>query len=273
MWPVTHLELDSDPASPHGIIVVRSAVQYFDLGASYDKSSIKKKGVHKKPPLPYTGGAIQSGATSRGQIEQDIEQELMLMDNEEEEEDEELSEIRHERRRRSFVENMSEEEQLRYAMMLSQNQDRSRPQSQEMEEEEFRRALELSAAEEHNTEQRPVQADDEAADTAADEELRRALELSAAEGQRDIPQAQEAEEEELRRALELSAAEKEKETFLSQLSEEQQIEYAMKLSQDATANEDPSEKQSIIPPSGAENDDELDEDMKLAIRLSLQEGQ
>lgn len=163
-WPTTQLELDPDPSNPHGIIVVRSAVQYFDLGAELDKSVIKKKGVKKRNQMPYSGNAYgQSSRTSR-LTSREIAAELGLSDLGSDEEGE-LSQLE-----RNY-QSMSEEEQLNYALMLSTEAS----QLEDEQDEDLRRALELSAqytSADDSFESNDIAVDDD------DDEIRRALELS-----------------------------------------------------------------------------------------------
>lgn len=258
LWPVTHLELDPDPASPHGIIVVRSAIQYFDLGAEHNRSTIKKKGVQKRPAA-YTGGAVQTGSSSRGQIEQDIEQELRMMDesdDEEGEDDEDLLRVRRERNARQFFGDMTEEEQLRYAMILSRGEENSQGES-ETEDPEIRRVLELSAAPEPGASAPlPPSSDIDLSRLTEEQQFEYALRLSQQEPQ--------TEEQALEMALKLSEQEPQ--------TEEQALEMALKLSQQQEQEKVARGRAPDPEPAAEDDDDDLDEEMKLALRLSLQES-
>lgn len=190
LLPTTHLEVDADPGNPHGVIVVGSAVQYFDLGVDLDKSNVKKKGIKKlKRPAFMSGRTSTLTDTTRGEIEDEIRTDLELMKLEE---DEEFLETRREAREsnpRYFSNGLSEEEQLAYAMMISQETAHADSESHEEEDEDLKRVLELSlqdAQEDSSDEIYEPSSSNEIhfpanSSMSADEELEYALRLSLAE--------------------------------------------------------------------------------------------
>lgn len=110
---VFHLELDPNPENPQGIVVVNSAVQYFEFGVSKKASKVKARGIKKKIPLNrHTGG---QGTPRNEELLKEIDDDYHVM--------KEVSrEIAHEQRQRApyVAEGLTEEEQLSYAMLLSQ---------------------------------------------------------------------------------------------------------------------------------------------------------
>lgn len=165
-WPTTQLELDPDPYNPHGIIVVRSAIQYFDLGAELEKSTVKKKGVKKRNRIPFTGDGQSSSARTSRLTSRQIQDEMGLGELGSDEEGE-LSQLDN---RATDYQSMSEEDQLNYALMLS---------NENPEDEDLRRALELSANDTTSHEYSfGSSGHSHEADGDSDEEFRRALELS-----------------------------------------------------------------------------------------------
>lgn len=142
LLPTTHLEVDSDPANPHGVIVVGSAVQYFDLGTILDKSGVKKKGVRKhKRPAFLSGAPNFVPGTSKGEIEDEIRTDLELMKMEDSEEN---RQARLESHSNHFATGMSESDQLAYAMMLSEETAEQEEIKDVEDDEDLKLALELS---------------------------------------------------------------------------------------------------------------------------------
>lgn len=116
-----HLELDPDPKNPQGILVVQSSVQYFEFGVNKSLSNVKSRGIKKKTPGKRRHS---SNGTPRNEVLlREIDDDVSAL--------KELhQEIAQERRQRApFVgEGLTEEEQLSYAMMLSQESE-SRPEN------------------------------------------------------------------------------------------------------------------------------------------------
>jgi ubiquitin ligase complex F-box protein UFO1 len=207
LFPITKLEIDSDPASPHGIIVVGSAVQYFDLGANIDAR--KKLGVRKKR---RGAPAFNDGATDREEIHRNIASDLEQMRIE----DKEVEEIREHNQRLHEMfntEGLSEEDQLQYAMMLSQ-ENQSAPSadsSVDPEDDELKRAIELSLAENNSDEHYDDSLhNNDIASDYEDEDLRRAVLMSmeneqpAASSSSQHPALDGIEDEDLKQAILLS---------------------------------------------------------------------
>uniref|UniRef100_A0A060TCK2 ARAD1B17050p n=1 Tax=Blastobotrys adeninivorans TaxID=409370 RepID=A0A060TCK2_BLAAD len=176
--PITALEIDDNAANPHGIIIVGSAVQYFDFGADLETSGVKKRGVKKKRRGPHF--TYDSNDVSRSELNREIEKDIELMGIE----DEEVRELRQHNERMDELfgaEGLSEEDQVQYALMLSQDAHKGR-QTQQValdEDEEVNRAIQMSLENSsdsyHSSPNELGNADDE------DEELKRAIELSLAD--------------------------------------------------------------------------------------------
>ena len=111
---VFHLELDPDPEHPQGIVVVNSAVQYFEFGVSKKASKVKARGIKKKLPLNRHSGG--QGTPRNEELLKEIDDDYLVM--------KEVSrEMAYEQRQRApyVAEGLTEEEQLSYAMLLSQD--------------------------------------------------------------------------------------------------------------------------------------------------------
>lgn len=208
LFPITKLEIDSDPANPHGIIVVGSAVQYFDLGANIDGR--KKLGVRKKR---RGAPAFNNCASHREEIHRNIASDLEQMRIE----DKEVEEIREHNQRLHEMfntEGLSEEDQLQYAMMLSQENQSAASGDSSVgpdEDDELKRAIELSLAENNSDEHYDnyVHRNDVSSDYE-DEELKRAVAMSmekeqpAASSSSQHPALDGIEDQDLKRAILLS---------------------------------------------------------------------
>lgn len=228
LFPITKLEIDSDPANPHGIIVVGSAVQYFDLGANID--SKKKLGIHKK----RKGAPAYSNNNSdldKTQIHRDIVSDMEQMRIE----DAEVQEVRehNEKLQAMFnTEGLSDDDQLQYALMLSQDENHEKQQQHQTwdlstatkndvegdheEDEELKRAIDLSL--EESSSPPPYEKNRHELDDHEDEELKRAVMLSLEEENQQPQQSSSAynehpeldgiEDEDLKRAILLSLNDK-----------------------------------------------------------------
>lgn len=110
-----HLELDPDPSCPQGIIVLNSAVQYFDYGIDTSKSKVKQKGIKKKMPGKRSLHHSGPGTPRNEELLKEIDDDHLIMR-------EVNRDLAAERRHRTpYVgEGLTEEEQLSYALMLSQ---------------------------------------------------------------------------------------------------------------------------------------------------------
>lgn len=101
--PVTALEIDQDPWQPHGVIGVRPMIQYFDLGTAKPAALAKKR---RRAPAP------RSSESADRQVAESLE--LAAIDQERQEFLEGL-------RQEYAPEDLDENEQLEYAMMLSRD--------------------------------------------------------------------------------------------------------------------------------------------------------
>ncbi|ANB10991.1 F-box protein Pof10 [Sugiyamaella lignohabitans] len=273
LWPITHLEIDPDPANPHGIIVVRSAIQYFDLGADLRKSTIKKKGVQKKrnARVPYEGQGL-----SRARLSEDIEMDLEMMELE----DEEIDEARQHRQHLDgyLAHDLSEEDQLKYAMLLSEEaaKKESQPKTEEEEDEEMRRAIDLSIAESGAAASLPSssQTNEKASSSKhldspppsyddMDEDLKLAIELSRAEAGTSDAESLYAVPNYINRG----------ESSTHNQSDQEQLDLELKLAIEMSKEDSGyiSDSQLYDPPSAGANPD-YDSDLELAMRLSLSEA-
>ena len=74
---VFHLELDPDPEHPQGIVVVNSAVQYFEFGVSKKASKVKARGIKKKLPLNRHSGG--QGTPRNEELLKEIDDDYLVM--------------------------------------------------------------------------------------------------------------------------------------------------------------------------------------------------
>jgi len=174
--PVTHLEIDGDPNRLRGLIGVRPAIQFFDMG---------KAGVSKR----RTASRAKRHSSKRKRRDVNLGSSTILHDMNEEmalnEEfaiiDAENDEIDSSFRENFTLNDMEDEDQFEYAMMLSQQQQQEQEQHQSENtdmDEELRQALEMSRLED---EARQLYTDPDvvpAEDEDEDEELRRAIAMS-----------------------------------------------------------------------------------------------
>ncbi|ODQ68267.1 hypothetical protein NADFUDRAFT_81285 [Nadsonia fulvescens var. elongata DSM 6958] len=153
--PVSYLGLDMDPNKPQGVIVVGSAIQYFDFGSyldskSTDRNGSKKKGVRKRRMVKP--GSLNPDAISKHEINKGIELELERLRVEQTEEDE-LSNMLTE----FNGDGMTEEEQIQMALVMSESQKGAEPvynpledKSYHSDNEELIQAIEASRIEAEN---------------------------------------------------------------------------------------------------------------------------
>ncbi|PRT54777.1 F-box/WD repeat-containing protein pof10 [Wickerhamiella sorbophila] len=145
-FPISHLQVDPDPLQPHAILSVKEAIQYIDSGA--DNERIKPLRKNRKPAVTRLAAERQTAADIHEEI--DFNMEMITL------EDEEHNHQTHLREAYNMTD-MTEEEQIAYAVLLSEQN----------EDAELIQALELSLHPEE-----PPQADE------SDEELREILERS-----------------------------------------------------------------------------------------------
>lgn len=242
---ISHLEFDSEPSNPHGIIVIGSAIQYFDLGATL--SAVKKKGVKKARRNKYFAGVGESTAVaSKEEISKEIEQGIELMNIE----DAEVAETQEANQRLKELfdaDGLSEEDQLQYALMLSQDNEKKHINSNEEDEEELHRAIEQS-----------LLADSPVSD---DEDVRKALQESLTsttksfKGKKVVVESSDgSDDEEMRRAMSISLAETNSRQGHFYSQEEGSSNACSNSALNATGN------------------DKFDEDLDYAIKLSLMEA-
>lgn len=112
----SRIELDPDPSCPQGIIILNSAVQYFDYGIDASKSKVKAKGIKKKAPGKRKIHSSVPGTPRNEKLIKEIDDDYSIM----KEVNRDLAAER--RYRQPYVgEGLTEEEQLSYALMLSQD--------------------------------------------------------------------------------------------------------------------------------------------------------
>lgn len=122
-----HLELDPDASNPHGIVVVDSAVQYFEFGVDGSKSKVKSKGIKKRTPVKRSLHHGPPGAPRNEELLKEIDDDYLIMKDVN-------RDMANERRERTpyVAEGLTEEEQLSYALMLSQDTPET-PQDKDVE--------------------------------------------------------------------------------------------------------------------------------------------
>lgn len=124
---VFHLELDPDPRNPHGVVIVDAAVQYFDYGHDASKSKIKARGIKKRVPGKRSLHHSAPGLPRNEELLKEIDDEFKIM------KDVHRDLAAEQRFRSPFIaEGLTEEEQLSYALMLSQ--DSEPPKDKDVEE-------------------------------------------------------------------------------------------------------------------------------------------
>lgn len=200
-----HLKLDPDVTNPHGVIIIKGAVQYFNYGVDSSKSKVKAKGIKKRVPVKRSLHHGGPGTPRNEELLKEIDDDYLIMK-------EVNRDLASERRFHTpyITDGLTEEEELSYALMLSQDT----PQDKDVEE-----AIKLSL------EQEQLERENEAAHVAGsskvavqpkdmsdeDWEFEQALKLSMEEGGQDTmnPQQLSAEEydEDLELALRLSMME------------------------------------------------------------------
>ncbi|CAN6598014.1 hypothetical protein TRVA0_001S05182 [Trichomonascus vanleenenianus] len=195
LYPITHLEIDPQASNPHGIIVVGSAIQYFDFGATF--TDVKVRGIKKKRRVPWYSGTLYTPtATNRTELSRDIASDVKLMKLEDEQEAAALR--KEEQLQEMYGAEFSDEDDLvQYALMLSKEGGQSKSQEDLLNAIEMSKnaeAIELSKNAEANELSKSVEGSFE-----EDEELRRAIEMS----QRANAQV-DSEDDEMRRAIEMS---------------------------------------------------------------------
>lgn len=131
--------VDPNPLNAQGMTAVGSVLMYFDLGAKLN-TSIKKKGVQQDPQRLAQArrrGSSGSHETSGALFKNTIQNELEVMADEDDH-NEHLSQF--------MTNEMSEDEELEYALMLSQGGTDAQD-SLATEDDELKRALEASERE------------------------------------------------------------------------------------------------------------------------------
>lgn len=154
-FPISHLEVDPDPLQAHAVLTVKEAVQYIDSGA--DSERIKPLRRNRRAPINRVAAERQAATDINEEI--DFNMEMIVLENEEHETQ---SHLRHE----FGMGDMSEEEQLAYAVLLSE-QNRQDAPAGGADDDDLARALQMSLE--------PTESVDE------DDELQRALNLSLIE--------------------------------------------------------------------------------------------
>lgn len=238
LYAITHLEVDQDSSNPHGIIVVGSAVQYFDFGASFDETAERKRGIKKRRRVyaPLWGG---SNVVNKTELNKDIESDLAMMQSE----DEHAEEVEGNYYEEEFItEGLSEEDQMKLALMMSEDANSSvqvehenDDQGNEDDDDELEKAIALSLQETDQKQKQKVSSM-EFEDTLKEDnqEYNQNQNQNQNQSQTSEIDLDDEEDEELKRAIALS---------LNGQSEQSTVD---------------------------KTDEEIDEDLALAMKLSLQ---
>lgn len=175
--PAFQIMLDSDATKCHGVVVVSNAVQYFSYGIDAPAHSKRSKGVRKRI-LGHRASAAPPGPRNEELLkEMDDEYEIAkeVIMQEQREERSRQSSTPQRGSETAFLDDMTEEEQLKYALMISQDHGSSsgssntnlatEPAAVEEDDEELKAAIQMSLLESgansgSNSKERSLEASD-----------------------------------------------------------------------------------------------------------------
>lgn len=170
--PVTHLHIDPNPLCLRGVIAIRPAVQAFDLGVVEERKGLDHGSRRKEARARRRSINMAYSANTHHDLreELDLHDRVEYEDRQNFERDEEL-------RDEYGIDQLDDEEQVAYALMLSQQQE---PPVDDADD-ELARVLALSAQEQEGADRPPDNFDDlyvEPSPSQEDEDLSLAIALS-----------------------------------------------------------------------------------------------
>lgn len=151
-----HVILDTDASKCHGVVIIDSSIQYFNYGVLPPPS--KLKGIKKRNPGHRTaaGPSTPRNSDLLKEIEDEYEIAKEILEQQKREETHRSSVSRSSQdhnSENSFLSDMSEDQQLKYALMISQedislqsgrNSNSKNSRSDNEEDEDLKRAIKLS---------------------------------------------------------------------------------------------------------------------------------